>query len=645
MHLDAWRRRLWASTIALLICATSGLLSQQTAKPEAPRPMTGIGAISGIVSDSASGVAIAGAVVSLSGGITLRCVTDSKGRFFFRDLPAAPAYSLRATKPGYVTAGQRGAVTRALTDGEWISDVKIRLSRPGGISGVVVDEVGEPVVNVPVTVFVRVPFAGMLNWARGLTVRTDDRGYYRIAGLPRGAFIVSVPSVQSAIPPETSRAAALGREPVTMFNAGTLPRIAGIDVAGAWLAVSHYAPPPADGEHRLAYPTMYYPSVTNFSAAAPVDLADGEEKRSIDFTLRPVRTARVLGRVIGPPNVLAGLVVRLLQEGAEQLGMGTEQATALVEADGSFALIGVPAGRYVLDARKSVAELGTSFGWSRAMNPMPGTPGFVMSGSLTQFESWVPGELSATTLVSRYSGDRDGYAARVPLRIGAEDVSGLEVTLQRGVTISGRVVRDDGEPFKGALNVSAQPANGDALLGGVITDRQTSRNPPDTFAVTGLHRGEYFLRVSAGLLSVKSITADAEYTDKSFDVRTGNDITNVLVTLTDKAAKLTGTVRSRDGAPSPEAAIVLFPAQPSMWTNYGGQSQRIKAVMYLGGPGFLIQRIPAGEYYVIAVDLSAPDIWQDPRFFPAAAPLATRVTIGWGTAVVQDLTLQQVILK
>jgi hypothetical protein len=55
--------------------------------------------------------------------------------------------------------------------------------------------------------------------------------------------------------------------------------------------------------------------------------------------------------------------------------------------------------------------------------------------------------------------------------------------------------------------------------------------------------------------------------------------------------------------------------------------------------------MPAGEYYLIAIDATKIDSWVDPKFLAAAAPLATRITLGWGETKVQDIPYRDVVVK
>src|SRR5579871_3314783 len=171
----------------------------QRPDPAASAPATA--AISGLVVDASTGAPVANAVVATGAGPSIRRqLTDAKGRFVIRGLPAIAGYTVSATKPGYFDAryGPKSArlgKTISLTDGQWVRDVRIEMIRPGAIAGLVVDERGEPVVGVYVRVLAQMLVGGRPHLVAGGAVKTDDRGAYRLAGLPEGTFYVNVPSV------------------------------------------------------------------------------------------------------------------------------------------------------------------------------------------------------------------------------------------------------------------------------------------------------------------------------------------------------------------------------------------------------------------------------------------------------------------
>jgi Carboxypeptidase regulatory-like domain len=621
-----------------LYVALSAEAFQNMQLPPVP---AGTGAVSGVVTDGSTKRPLRGVVLSLRGGgvARRRTITDSKGRFVFADLPAADGLVLDAMKPGYAAEGLARLrslltipdATLSLRDGEWIPDANFEMYRLGGISGRVIDEQGEPIVNVPVRVLMRIPVAGTMRLAAGPAARTDDRGIYRVAGLASGTYLVAVPSVQSVVPPTTPAATVRGSSPT-----GPFPPVAGLDIAGWWLAVGQYAvPPPFKTELRI-YPPVFFPNARTTTAATAVQLVAGEEKGAIDFTLEPVSGVQVSGRVVGAPEALAGLVVRLVPDGGDSMPLGFETATALVQSDGSFTMVAVPSGRYVLEARTTVSEV--SFN-GHALTPpvVTSTAGMIHAGdAFSTFDSTA----GFATFRTRQTARQGSSFGRLAVTVGSSNLSNLVVIMTRGVRISGRVVREDGAPLTRTMRVHAEPANGDPAL--AVPSIQIGSNPAGTFVFEGLQPGEYFIRTGA---FIKSVEAGGDYTNRPFDTTSGSDISDVVITISDSPATLSGVVRDRQGSVLREAAVILFPVEKALWTRFGLEPQRIRAITYLGTRGYHMNLLPAGEYYAIAVEPSERDRWQDPRFFPAAAPLSTRVTLLWDTPTVQDLTMREVVIK
>ena len=627
--------------IAVVVVVSAGFIFVAQATQQTSSRSSRTAAVSGVVTDGTNGKGIRAVEVTLGGSGLPEApstLTDSQGRFVFQNLPGANHYTVTAARPGY--AG--GASLRrfpffprpfVLADGEWIADVRIVLWRLGGISGRVVDEKGEPVVNLPVRLLTRIPVAGTVRWAAGPAVRTDDRGMYRVGGLTRGRYVVNVPSVQSSVPVDTPASTIAGRPPGQSIAFNPPPRVVGIEAAGSLVVLDQFATPPPSS--RMAYASAFYPNTSAFADATPVELGDSEEKRSIDFVLRPVPTVRVSGRVTGPADALSGMIVRLLSEDAEALGAGSEHATALVARDGAFTMPRVPAGRYVLEATTTIAEYRTG-GF-----PLPTPPGLAGSLAFSTSLPWLPGDPLPGALWVYGPRSEGSHSARVQVIVGAGDVANVEVALEPGGRISGRVVRDDGSPAPKALSMHTESATGDPLL--AATRPSVPVNGDGTFSIDGLRPGLHFLRASGQ--PIKSIASSGDYTTRPLEVRAGSEIRDVLVTLSTRVATLTGVVSDSKGAPLREGAVILFPTDRSQWTHFGLRPARILSVTYFGGQGYQIPRVPGGDYCVVAVDASMQDAWQDPRFLTAAAGVATRVSIDWGSTPVQNLTLQQVTVK
>lgn len=649
---------------ALLAIAAAG--GAQTSSPPAQESNTG--AISGTIVDGNTGQPVAGAVVTLSTnargttGFIGRVSTDSAGRFVFLPLPASSAYFLSAARFGYFdgsfgqdTAGQRAGRRIELADGQWLSGLRVTLWRPATVSGTVTDEAGEPVVGTYVRVLPLVNVAGLAQPAAGPVTTTDDRGMYHIAGLTAGKYIVSLPSVQAAVPAGTSTLTLLNLTPdgyAGMERAGRAPALPArvrIDSTQSLVVGTYVSPPPPPRDRRpQAYPPVFHPTARRIADALPVELRFGENRGGVDFQLRPEATARVSGRVIGPPDALAGLTLRLVPIGSEGLGHGSEVATALVGENGAFTLLNVPAGEYTLIAARSVMEYHFAPATSNLDTELPPPPGYRQS---TSGAGEIPGSPPGTGYSYSTLPGTNTHWGRLQLTIGARDVDDLIVELRPTVAIRGRLIWE-GAPTtinvrgvnpSGAVTsrpttvpMYADPADGDASLG-----MPNGRYSLDTqeFSIEGLRAGAYRIRLM-GAPVIKSMTWNGrDYTHRAFDAADGRDFDGVVMTITDQVATIRGEVRDERGNSLDAAAVIAFPTDRTQWTHYGFSPARIRSVQMSSGGTFSVT-LPAGEYGLVAVDAALSDNWRDPAFLARVLPIATTIRVDWGETKTQALSVK-----
>ena len=54
---------------------------------------------------------------------------------------------------------------------------------------------------------------------------------------------------------------------------------------------------------------------------------------------------------------------------------------------------------------------------------------------------------------------------------------------------------------------------------------------------------------------------------------------------------------------------------------------------------FQFTTLPAGDYYVAAIEPSRSAIWRDPEFLAGLERSAARVTLAWGQTATRDVTM------
>jgi hypothetical protein len=589
------------------------------------------GVISGTVVDGSTGAPVPGAIVFISAvpdkpiGPERRQITDERGRFAFVNLPADTNYTIASSKFGYLDGGYGRDVlptdalrTIALPGGAWVQNIRATVWKPGVISGTVRDEHGEPVVGVYVRALVRVNIYGRQDLASGPIVITDDHGEYRFPGLPPGQYLVQVPSVQATVPPNTSFSTSRSNMPDGAVD---------IDERNRLVVVGRYpVPPPPVNDKTMAYAVAFHPSTPVVEQATVIDLKYAEDRPNVDITLSPVPTARVSGTVVGPPEALAALTLRLLPIGMENLGLGSEMAMTLVRADGSFTFLNVPAGRYIIDAPNTVSELATV---PRTVTGavLPAPPNSNGFGGSSDDVGLLPG-----VSYSRASfRTPTSYSARVPVSVTGTDVTAVSIRLRPHATMYGRVVVET-DPARAQMKPPARfplrldPAAGEAHLG--FSQNASDVEAPE-FQINDITPGRYFIRAYGypGWL-VKSVTwKGRDVTTAAFDTSNEDTLSDVVVTITNAVPELSGAVRDGDGLKAESAIVVLFPADRTQWTNAGLWPQRLKTAVLANGGTYLVTTAPAGEYLAAAIDRANIASWQDPDFLTRLERVATRVTL------------------
>jgi hypothetical protein len=527
-------------------------------------------------------------------------------------------------------------------------DVNIRMWRFGSIGGRVLDERGEAVVGTAVRTFSRRLIAGREMLVPGAVASTDDRGAYRVPFVEPGHYFVAVLSVQATVPATTvdgPRVLPLGGLQGRESRPAPGPGVSGasIDVDGRHRLVltSFATPPPPGGSSPRVYAPVYYPNAHTMKSARLVEIEAGTARADVDFQLTPVPAVRVAGRVSDAQSA-TNMLLRLMAPGTEHLGPGSEVATTLVEPDGAFTFLNVPAGDYTLIASSSLAEPQGASSDGR----LPSSVGYRLGRGLG-FSGGYPA--AGINVMWWRSEVGTGVWGRMPVGVADADVAGIEVPLRRTASVRGRVVFDD--PVQPApserFTVQLEPANGDLSLGGPVA-LTAAGDSSHAVELTGLQGGRYLVRLpsySSRLWRVKAVTAGgADVTDAGFDGALGQDYDGVVITLAKTGAELTGVVRDRNGRPV-TGAVILFPADPKGWLDYGLTPDRLGSTRSAPDGTYSFTSFRDGDYLVVAIPFAQADAWRDPGLLAAAAPHATRISLAAGAPKTLDVSMSEVVAK
>ena len=352
--------------------------------------------------------------------------------------------------------------------------------------------------------------------------------------------------------------------------------------------------PPGPGaaeRDSIGYPGTYYPGVTDISQAQPVTAVLGQELSSIAFALVPARLSRISGTVMGSDGrPLTGAMVMLRARGgvgmaALRMAMMANGGNNQVRPDGSFQLNNVPPGDYILDVQQRPQNV-------RNLQEI----------NLAQLEF-----------------------ASIPVAVSGGDIDNLTIVTTPGVTVAGRVVyQGQGAPKPGLQITAVPPSGGPSPIGMLLNAKALGggRVAQDgTFELRGI-AGPQMIRVQgvpAGW-ALKSVTLnDVDITDAAFDFKSGNNVSGLVVTLTDRLTELTGAVRDGRGQPLSDYVLVVFAEDTKLW---GAQSRHVQTTRPNQNGTFSIKGLPPGRYLAAVVPALENGLQNDPAVLEQLRPRA-----------------------
>lgn len=540
------------AAVALSGAVAAGLGDRQAPAPVRDRPAqaatAGTATIRGSVVDAATGAPIRRAAVTLvieapdrERSSVVATTSDNAGQFEFVEVPAGRV-QITASRAGYFdddnvwTPDPEDPQWTPIAAGQRIQGVRIALARGGAIVGRVYDEYGEPAAGLEIEVFRRAP------------------------GDPARA----VRGTSMTITPTTD-------------DTGTF-RVWGL-APGDYLVGARpnrfVAPPPADQEgSREGYALTFYPGTPMPSEARPVRVTAGRDTPGVAFGLVPVRLATLTGSVQVPPGLSGRDITIQVRSASPERIDGAVTAGTRARDDGSFQLSRVAPGTYHLMARSS-------------------TRGIDHFGS-------------------------------VDVTMAGSDVDGVSIAMRTGATLHGRVVNEAGEQVGTPVLVLASPAtdgqgvpvpapartfsDGSFRMEGVF-DLQQIRAIEARFAPEFVTTSTITSRAIQDLTPttrqhttwwLESVTVEGrDVTDVPADFTRGGDV-NVVVTMTNRASSVRGTVTWAPLTGARRPAVVVFLDDATRWT----RPTRVVGTSEVDESGrYEVRGLPPGDRYLaVAVD-------------------------------------------
>src|SRR6185503_13715200 len=229
-----------------------------------------------------------------------RAITDQTGSYRITDL-APGTYVVTPMDPSLAIEDELRNNSVVVSEDETVEGINFSMVPGGVITGKITDADGKPLIEEYVTLL---PLDLTVISARYFgSIRTDDRGIYRVFGLRKGKYKLFVGQSERS-----------------------------------------------GGGPRQSYRQTFYPSVTDEAKAKVIEVTEGGEVTNVDVVVgRPLPTFHVSGRILdaetGKP--LSNLKLGLYQRHGEHGGSSTVGRN-VTNAGGEFRLENVSPGKYVV---------------------------------------------------------------------------------------------------------------------------------------------------------------------------------------------------------------------------------------------------------------------------------------------------------
>jgi hypothetical protein len=620
----------------------------------------------------------------LRGGRTT--LTDDQGQFSFLALPAG-RFTMTASKAGFVDntygakrAGRPGTQIQ-LAEGQKLERAVINLPRGGVITGIVVDEHGEPAAGTQVRALRYVMRTGERTLQQAGQDTADDRGMYRIYQLQPGEYVVNAlprnmtaGDIRQTLVTELAGVAqqlqgvvatgagglgaiSIGVEPGGVANfAGAMAGRGG--ALGDRLAQLQQQLSALEQEQTVAYAPVFFPGTTAASSATSITIGVGEERSGVDFRLQLVPTSRVTGLVATAEGALpTGTQVALVpaDRGGTAGIPGLGNSVTRVGPDGRFTFNNVTPGQYQLQARATIREAATTATAGGQPQAVAGRGGRGQAGGPAAISQ----VLWAVTAVD----------------VGAQAPPDIVMNLQPGMTIGGRVsfpsaTTETVDPTRVRVSLTPRGAQTFEIGAGLAP---APADASGRFSIVGVSPGRYTITAqvtgagaargqaagvrgqgagqggrgggagpqgpggaTASWILESAMVEGRDVLDFPMDIGPNQNLSNIELRFANRRQELSGTIQDASGRPTSDYTIIVFPADQRYWMP---QARRIAATRPGTDGRFTFGSLPAGDYRLTAVTDVEPGEWYDPAFLTQLNNVSIPVAIAAGERKVQDIRL------
>ncbi len=241
--------------------------------------------VSGMVVNDVTGKPIHTALVVLSTTgakpVDAMVLTDSSGSFSFNGVPPGHYY-LHADNDGYqhvwfgAPTPDRYPAVLTVTAGEVRQGIALRLRPLASVSGLLLDQDGDPLPNTNVQLLASTWSRGKRTWQPRNGATSNQRGEFRIHSVAPGRYVLG--------------AGLQGRQPVSTSSDVSL----------------------GDTQPEMTYARVYYPNATRIADAQQIEVKPGADVQDISLSMVAVPTATVNCRIEMPEGLSAETGVQVM---------------------------------------------------------------------------------------------------------------------------------------------------------------------------------------------------------------------------------------------------------------------------------------------------------------------------------------------
>lgn len=240
--------------------------------------------------------------------------TDENGAYEFTDVRPA-RYTISATKGSYVTLSYGQSRTTdtpkpiEILDRQTVERLDLALPRGGIVTGRIVDDYGEPMSDVAMSLLRYVYMQGRRTLVPVGFTTTNDLGEFRLFGIATGQYYLQA----------------------------------------TWRNVAANSPD-ASPAARLTFAPTFFPAATSSGDAQRLTVAAGREINDLVMVLRPAKAARVTGKATDADDkpLTPAMVMAVRNSGMNVDVAGNGQ----VRPDGTFTINALAPGEYTLRAQR-----------------------------------------------------------------------------------------------------------------------------------------------------------------------------------------------------------------------------------------------------------------------------------------------------